>query len=53
MIGKGIFHTNIVVRDLEKSLRFYTGLFGMEKNDVIKDGDLIFLRTPAAMIFSR
>jgi catechol 2,3-dioxygenase-like lactoylglutathione lyase family enzyme len=46
VIGKGIFHTNIVVRDLERSLRFYTGLFGMEKSDFIKDGDLVFLRTP-------
>ena len=45
MIGKGIFHTNIVVRDLEKSLKFYTGLFGMEKSD-FKDGDLVFLSTP-------
>jgi len=46
MIGKGIFHTNIVVRDLDRSLRFYTGLFGMEKTDFIKDGDLVFLTTP-------
>jgi len=45
VIGKGIFHTNIVVRDLEKSLKFYTGLFGMEKSD-FKDGDLVFLSTP-------
>ena len=44
MIGKGIFQTNIVVRDLERSLRFYTGLFGMEKVD-FKDGDLVFLTT--------
>jgi catechol 2,3-dioxygenase-like lactoylglutathione lyase family enzyme len=46
MIEKGIFHTNIVVRDLERSLRFYTGLFGMEKTDFNKDGDLVFLTTP-------
>jgi catechol 2,3-dioxygenase-like lactoylglutathione lyase family enzyme len=45
MIGKGIFHANIVVCDLERSLRFYTGLFGMEKID-FKDGDLVFLTTP-------
>jgi catechol 2,3-dioxygenase-like lactoylglutathione lyase family enzyme len=45
MIGKGIFHANIVVRDLEKSLRFYSGLFGMERMD-FKDGDLVFLTTP-------
>ncbi len=46
MIGKGIFHANIVVRDVERSLRFYTGLFGMEKSDFVKDGDLVFLKTP-------
>lgn len=46
MIGKGIFHANIVVRDLEQSLRFYIGLFGMEVTDFIKDGDLVFLTTP-------
>jgi len=33
MIGKGIFHTNIIVSDLEKSLRFDTELFGMERID--------------------
>jgi catechol 2,3-dioxygenase-like lactoylglutathione lyase family enzyme len=46
VIGKGIFHANIVVCDLEKSLRFYTGLFGMKVSDFIKDGDLVFLKTP-------
>lgn len=45
MVGKGIFHTNIVVRDVAKSLKFYTGLFGMERID-FKDGDLVFLTTP-------
>jgi hypothetical protein len=45
MIGKGIFHTNIVVRDLTKSLEFYAGLLGMEQTD-FRDGDLIFLTTP-------
>lgn len=45
MIGKGIFHTHLVVRDIEKSLRFYTGLFGMQRMD-FKDGSLVFLTTP-------
>jgi catechol 2,3-dioxygenase-like lactoylglutathione lyase family enzyme len=45
MIGKGIFHTNIVVRDVVKSCNFYTALFGMEKLD-LRDGDLVFLTTP-------
>ncbi len=46
MIGKGIFHANIVVRDIQKSLRFYTDLLGMEVSDFIRDGDLVFLKTP-------
>lgn len=45
MIGKGIFHTNIAVRDVSKSMRFYQGLFGMERWDFV-DGDLVFLTTP-------
>jgi catechol 2,3-dioxygenase-like lactoylglutathione lyase family enzyme len=34
-----------VVRDIEKSLKFYTGLFGMQRMD-FKDGTLVFLTTP-------
>jgi catechol-2,3-dioxygenase len=45
MIGKGIFHTHLVVSDLAKSLKFYTGLFGMQEMD-FKDGTLVFLTTP-------
>ena len=45
MIGKGIFHTNIAVRDVSKSMKFYQGLFGMERWDFV-DGDLVFLTTP-------
>lgn len=45
MIGKGLFHTHLVVRDLERSLRFYTGLFGMQTID-FNDGTLVFLTTP-------
>ena len=43
--SKGIFHTHLVVKDLERSLRFYSGLFGM-KDIGFKDGDLVFLSTP-------
>ena len=43
--SKGIFHTHLVVKDLERSLRFYSGLFGMRRID-FEDGDLVFLRTP-------
>src|SRR6266702_4344176 len=43
--SKGIFHTHLVVKDLERSLRFYSGLFGMQ--DIgYEDGDLVFLQTP-------
>jgi len=45
MIGKGIFHTHLVVSDLAKSLKFYTVLFGMQERD-FKDGTLVFLTTP-------
>src|SRR5215510_260966 len=45
MIGKGLFHTHLVVSDLAKSLKFYTGLFGMQEVD-FKDGTLAFLTTP-------
>jgi catechol 2,3-dioxygenase-like lactoylglutathione lyase family enzyme len=45
MIGKGIFHTHLVVSDLAKSLKFYTGLFGMQEMD-FRDGVLAFLTTP-------
>jgi catechol 2,3-dioxygenase-like lactoylglutathione lyase family enzyme len=45
MIGKGIFHTNIAVRDVSKSMNFYQGLFGLVKAD-LEDGDLVFLTTP-------
>jgi len=45
MIGKGLFHTHLVVKDLQKSLKFYTGLFGMQKID-FEDGTLVFLTTP-------
>jgi catechol 2,3-dioxygenase-like lactoylglutathione lyase family enzyme len=41
MIGKGLFHTHLVVRDIVKSLKFYSGLFGMQQID-FKDGCLVF-----------
>jgi len=45
VIGKGLFHTHLVVRDIAKSVRFYSGLFGMEQVD-FRDGTLVFLTTP-------
>jgi catechol 2,3-dioxygenase-like lactoylglutathione lyase family enzyme len=46
--SKGIFHTHLVVKDGERSVRFYSGLFGMQKNPQYEDGDLIFLSTPGS-----
>ena len=51
MIGKGLFHTHLVVYDVAKSLNFYTGLFGMEQNLDFKDGTLVFSRRQAAAIY--
>src|SRR5262244_2466279 len=45
--SKGIFHTHLVVKDLQRSLRFYCGLFGMQDTG-FKDGDLVFLQTPGS-----
>jgi catechol 2,3-dioxygenase-like lactoylglutathione lyase family enzyme len=44
-IGRGIFHVHLVVKDLEQSLRFYSGLLGMQKIP-FEDGGLVFLHTP-------
>ena len=43
--NKGIFHTHLVVKDIQRSLRFYCGLFGMQDTG-FRDGDLVFLTTP-------
>ena len=46
MKTSGFHHIQISVTDIERSLQFYTGLFGMEI--AFRDGDLVFLRTPGA-----
>jgi catechol 2,3-dioxygenase-like lactoylglutathione lyase family enzyme len=44
---EGITHVHIVVRDLERSLRFYEQVFGMR--ELFREGPgLVFLRTPGA-----
>ena len=41
----GLTHIHLVVRDLERSLRFYKGVFGMEER--FRDGPrMVFLNTP-------
>src|SRR5690348_9590897 len=42
---EGLTHIQLVVSDLNRSLRFYKEVFGME--EMFRDGpDLVFLRTP-------
>jgi catechol 2,3-dioxygenase-like lactoylglutathione lyase family enzyme len=43
----GLSHAHLLVRDLERSLRFYREVFGLEEQ--FRDGpSLVFLRTPGA-----
>jgi catechol 2,3-dioxygenase-like lactoylglutathione lyase family enzyme len=42
---QGLTHIHLVVRDLERSLKFYEGVFGMEER--FRDGSkMVFLNTP-------
>jgi catechol 2,3-dioxygenase-like lactoylglutathione lyase family enzyme len=41
---EGLTHIHLRVRDLDRSLRFYQGVFGMRER--FRDGDLAFLNTP-------
>lgn len=44
---RGLYHLHLVVRDLERSLRFYHGVFGMEEQ--FRAGPkMVFLRTPGS-----
>ncbi len=44
---QGLTHIHLVVRDLERSLRFYEGVFGMEER--FRDGPkMVFLNTPGS-----
>jgi len=44
---QGLTHIHLVVRDLEKSLRFYESVFGMEEQ--FRDGPgMVFLNTPGS-----
>ena len=44
---RGIYHLHLVVRDLDRSLRFYQGAFGMEEQ--FRAGPhMVFLRTPGS-----
>ena len=44
---QGLTHIHLVVRDLERSLRFYQSVFGMEER--FRDGpSMVFLNTPGS-----
>ena len=44
---EGLTHIHLVVRDLERSLRFYKSAFGMEER--FRDGPkMVFLNTPGS-----
>ena len=42
----GVYHIQISVSDLDRSLAFYTGLMGME--ELFRADETVFLRTPGA-----
>src|SRR5512134_3891660 len=44
---QGLTHIHLVVRDLERSLRFYQGVFGMEERFRGGPG-MVFLNTPGS-----
>ena len=44
---RGLYHLHLVVRDLDRALRFYQGVFGMEEQ--FRAGPkMVFLRTPGS-----
>ena len=44
---QGLTHIHLVVRDLERSLRFYKGVFGMDER--FREGPhMVFLSTPGS-----
>ena len=44
---EGLTHLHLAVRDLDQSLRFYQGVFGMQ--ELFREGEgMVFLRTPGA-----
>ena len=43
---EGLTHLHLRVGDLDRSLRFYQGVFGMQEK--FRDGDLVFLNTPGS-----
>ena len=44
---KGLYHLHLIVRDLERSLRFYQGVFGMEEQFRVEP-KMVFLNSPGS-----
>ena len=45
---EGLTHVHLIVSDLNRSLHFYSTVFGME--ELFREGEnMVFLRTPGAM----
>lgn len=44
---QGLTHIHLMVRDLERSLRFYTGVFGMKEQFRVGP-HMVFLNTPGS-----
>lgn len=45
---QGLTHLHLAVRDLSRSVAFYTDVFGMQKDASRSDASMVFLRTPGA-----
>lgn len=43
---EGLTHLHLRVSDIDASLRFYQGVFGMQ--EMFRDGSLVFLNTPGS-----
>jgi len=44
---KGLTHIHLIVRDMDRSLRFYRSAFGM-KEEFRVDDEMVFLHTPGS-----
>jgi catechol 2,3-dioxygenase-like lactoylglutathione lyase family enzyme len=43
---QGLTHIHLMVRDLERSAKFYKEVFGM--TELFREGDMVFLNTPGS-----
>ena len=45
---QGLTHIHLAVRDLQRAVAFYTGVFGMAEDASRSSDSMVFLRTPGA-----